>query len=334
MKLLHVAHAHPNPRLFTPRFRRELSALGDVQIIENGGQLDDATCAGRVRECDVLLTGWGSVQVPPAVVRSPGQLRYVCHLTGSVEGIVPIDLIRAGLSVTNWGDAPGFPVAEGALALLLACLKQFPEHLIAKRSGGWRPNRQKWIGTMRDLRLGLYGYGVIGRAFHDLCRPFQARLAVYDPFAANVPADLLRVTSLRDLFAQSDAIAVHAALTPETRSSITAELLALLPDGGILINTARGDIVNQDALFAELARGRLRAGLDVLAGNDQLPVGHPAMQWPNLLLTGHAIHFTSWPDDPERLDPWHEVALDNLRRFQRGEPLRFLLTEERLARST
>jgi len=334
MKLLHLARHQPNPRLFTARFRRELSALGNFRLHEDGDGMDEAARAKLVRDFDVLLTGWDSVRVPVMLAQTPGSLRYVCHLTGSISGIVPVDLIRAGLNVTNWGDAPGYPVAEGALALLLACLKQFPDHLITKRNGGWRPEKPDWIGSMRDLRLGLYGYGVIGRAFHDLCRPLQPRLTVYDPFAPSLPSDIRRADSLRELFAHSDAIAIHAALTPDTRFSITREMLALLPDGGIIVNTARGDIVDQDAMFAELASGRLRAGLDVLAENNQLPAGHPATQWPNLLMSGHLTHYANWPDNPERLEPWHEVALDNLRRFQRGDPLRFVLTEERLARST
>jgi phosphoglycerate dehydrogenase-like enzyme len=334
MKLLHLARSQPSPRLFTERFRRELDSLGDFQIHENGDKMEPEACAELIRECNVLLTGWESVCTPVTLARDPGKLRYVCHLTGSVSGIVPVELIQAGLLATNWGDAPAYPVAEGALALLLACLKQFPDHIIAKRSGGWRPTQPEWIGSMRDLRLGLYGYGVIGRAFHEFCRPFQARLAVYDPYAQNLPPDIRRSNSLRELFAHSDAIAIHAALTPETERSVTAELLSLLPDGGIIINTARGDIVDQDALLAELGRGRLRAGLDVLAGHYQLESDHPARQWSNLLLSGHLAYYASWPTDPERLEPWHEVALDNLRRFQRGDPLRFLLTEERLALST
>lgn len=334
MKLLHLARTQPNLRLFTSRFCRELSTLGDFRLQENSEQMGDEACARLARECDVLLTGWESIRIPAILANAPGNLRYVCHLTGSVSGIVPLDLIRAGLNVTNWGDALGHPVAEGALALLLACLKQLPDHIVTKRAGGWRPKQWQWIGSMRDLRLGLYGYGAIGRAFHDLCRPLQPRLSVYDPYAHNVPPDLRRANSLRELFAHSDAIAIHAALTPETRGSVTDELLALLPDGAIIVNIARGDILDQDALFSHLARGRLRAGLDVLAGQVQLAEDHPARQWPNLLLSAHLAHYADWPDDPERLEPWHEVALDNLRRFRRGDPLRFRLTEERLALST
>ena len=334
LKILHLARTQPNTRLFTPRFRADLAALGEFVCVDDGISLDDATRAQRIRECDVLLTGWGSVAVPAALAKNPGQLRYICHLTGTVEGIIPPEIIRAGLPVTNWGDAPAFAVAEGALAMLLACLKQLPAHWAAKRNGGWRPDHETWIGSMRGLRLGLYGYGAIGRAFHDLCRPLDPRVSVYDPYVSELPRETRRVGSAEELFANSDAVAVHAALTKETERSVTAELLARLPDGGIFVNTARGAIVDQAALFRELATGRLRAGLDVLDGDDRLPDGHEARTWPNLILTAHLVHYTNWPHDPTRLDLWHEVALDNIRRFNANEPLRFMLTEEQLSRST
>ncbi|MDB6128208.1 MAG: serA4 [Verrucomicrobia bacterium] len=334
MKILHIALTQPNSRLFTPYFRAQVSALGEFSCIENGGALSEYERTALIREHDALLTGWGSIPVPAALAEDPGKLRYICHLTGSIGGIIPPEIVGAGLPVTNWGDAPAFPVAEGALALLLACLKQLPDHLNVKRAGGWRPEHEAWIGSMRELRLGLYGYGAIGRTFHELCRPMNPRVTVYDPYVADLPPDVARAASVKALFEGSDAVTVHAALTTETHGSITREVLACLPEGGIVINTARGGIVDQDALFAELAAGRLRAGLDVLAGDDRLPGDHVARTWSNLILTGHIVHYVHWPHGPARLDLWHNVALENLRRFKSGEPLRFRLTEEQLARST
>lgn len=334
MHILHLANTESNAQLFTGRFVREVKELGSLKIVADGQRLKPEKIIRLMRACDVLLTGWGSVPVPVELADDPGRLRYVCHLTGTVAGIVPIEIVRAGMPVTNWGDAPAYPVAEGALALLLACLKQLPEHLDTKRAGRWHSRKRDWIGSMRGLRLGFYGYGAIGRAFHELCRPLQPCVTVFDPYVAKLPAGTARAKNLETLFENSDAVAIHAALTPGTRHSVTAGLLARLPDGGIVINTARGEIIDQDALFAELKAGRLRAGLDVLAGDDRLPARHPARRWSNLIMTSHEAHVSGWPPDPERLDPWHEVALDNLRRFLRKKPLRYRLTEERLARST
>lgn len=137
------------------------------------------------------------------------------------------------------------------------------------------------------------------------------------------------------LFASSDAVVITTALTPETRHSVDAGRLARLPDGGILVNIARGAILRQEDLLRELATGRLRAGLDVVdhEGRDWMP-GHPATTWPNLLLTSHPIGCDHWPPDPERLGPLHLVCLDNLERFTTGRGLRFRITPELYDRMT
>jgi len=173
---------------------------------------------------------------------------------------------------------------------------------------------------------------VVGQRFGEMLRPFGCVLRVYDPFAAQVPEYVERVFTLRELFEKSEIIVIHAGLTETTRGSITAELLALLPDQGVLVNTARGDIVDQEALFAELRSGRLRAGLDVLAVPERLATEHPARRWENLILTCHAIS-RGWPrgNRTAGLRSLHQVCLDNLRRFRDGRDLRFVIDRQRYA---
>jgi phosphoglycerate dehydrogenase-like enzyme len=191
-------------------------------------------------------------------------------------------------------------------------------------------------GSVRDLRLGVYGLGAIGRTFCELCQPLGARITAFDPFAPEVPG-VDRAGSLEALFRGSEAIAVHAGLTPATRGSVTRRLLSLLPDHAVFINTARGELVDQEALFDELRRGRLRAGLDVLEG-DALPADHPVRRWPNVIITSHQIGRGDWPGEdlrPEkRLSSLHAIALDNLRRFLAGAPPLHVMTPERYALST
>ena len=95
------------------------------------------------------------------------------------------------------------------------------------------------------------------------------------------------------------------------------------------LGRVHGELVDQDALFAELKSGRLRAGLDVLAGDDYLPEGHEAHTWPNLLITCHDINSAWWPERPPQLSYADGIVLDNLRRFVAGEPLRFVMDERR-----
>lgn len=333
MRILHIAKKNPSPKFTHAAFRTALAEIGEVSLIEKGLDLSEADVLGKIRETDVYLSGHGSICLPEALAADAGRLRYVCHLTGTVQGFVPRALFDAGLPVSNWGDAPAFHLGESCMTLLLAMLKDIPLRVRAVSNGEWGNTPGMRGGSIQGLSIGIYGYGFSGKAFHELIRPFRPRLKIFDPYVEEIPADAVRVQSLRELFEDVQAICIHAALTEQTRGSVTRELLARLPDGGIVVNTARGDIVDEEALFEELRTGRLRAGLDVLAGPDWLPPEHPARDWPNLLLSCHTLPHHPWPESQD-LHPYHKVCLDNLRRFQNGRPLRFLLNGDRLARST
>ena len=308
-----------------------LREMGELTIVEQARELDEAGILARMREADVLITNWASTPIPAALADDPGRLKYVLNLGGTCRATVPIEIIRKGIPVTNWGDTPAQSVAEGAMALLLAVLKDLRGRVEGLRDGrgGNAGKLGLASGTLDGLKLGLYGCGVIGRRFVEMARPFRPELGVYDPYADGLPEDCRRLESLDALFEQSEAVAIWAGLSDETRGSVTAARLARLPDHGILINAARGEIVDQDALFAELKSGRLRAGLDVLVGDDYLPKGHEAHTWPNLLITGHDINAAHWPERGNRLGYGDRVALDNLRRFAAGQPLRFVMDERR-----
>ena len=324
-KLLHIANGSPDTNIWTPAFREALAQIGPLTIVEQGGAMDDASRAALIQETDVLLLGWAAAPIPAAIATNPGALRYVCNVTGEMKRWVLPELVESGLPVTNWGDAPAGVVAEGAMTLLLAVLKDLHQQVQNIRRDGWGLDASRTGGTIDGLRVGVYGCGVIGRAFIELIRPFRPVLRVFDPYAKELPEGCARAASLEELFDNAQAIVIHAGLNDETRGSVTADLLRRLPRYGVVINTARGAIVNQEALFAELASGRLRAGLDVLEP-DTLPAGDPARSWENCVFTSHQIS-RLWPsgDQPPSLLPpsAHRICLDNLRRFVAGEPLRF-----------
>lgn len=334
-KLIHLAQAQADVRIWTDPFRRALGELGPLTIVENAGAMSEAERAAVAREHDIGLAGWNGALFPPQLATDPGRLRYVCNITGELRRFVPIELVEAGIAVTNWGDYPSEGVAEGALALLLATLKDLHDQILTVRGGGWKMDMHVHGGTLEDITLGVYGCGVIGRRFIEMVAPFRCRVLVFDPYARELPPRCERAATLDDLFGQSQAVVIHAALNDETRKSVTAAHLARLPRGGVVINTARGGIIDQDALFAELESGRLRAGLDVLEP-DSLPVDHPARTWPNLLLTAHRIDH-GWPDynqPPKAVNKMHRICLENLRRFLAGEPLLYAFDRERYLRST
>jgi phosphoglycerate dehydrogenase-like enzyme len=221
------------------------------------------------------------------------------------------------------------------MALLLALVKTVRGRIRAVEEDGWHLGRGDFTSTLHRTAVGIYGCGLIGRVFVEMLRPFGATMTVYDPFAKDLPEGCLRAESLDELFRTSEAVVIHAGLTDETRGSVNAARLAMLPDNGIVVNTARGGIVDQAALFAELEKGRLLAGIDVLDPDRPLPEGHPARRWPNALFTGHTIG--TWGKggrERESLAPWHEVCLENLKRFRDGQEPRFRMDRERYLLST
>lgn len=333
LRLLNISKNGQAECLKADGFADALREIGELTIINGGKDLSPCEVAAHARAHDVFLTGWGAVPLPSSLAVDPGLLRYICGITGSMKEYVPIDLLRAGIPLTNWGDFPANSIAEGALALLLACLKDLRLQQRTIEEGGWHLSADIAGGSLFGLNVGIYGCGVIGRKFVELLRPFDCSIHVYDRYAAELPAGTFRVDSLAELFELSQAVVIHASLTPETEKSVNADMLRRLPDHGVLVNTARGGIVDQPALFAEVKSGRLRAGLDVLAGSDWLEPGDPARNYPNLILTAHDIG-RSWPGQQRRMNRMHRYALDNLRRFASGESLRWVMDESRYLRST
>ncbi len=317
-------------------FVDELKKLGDLTLIPDGSEMPLEERIRLYRETDILLTHWQAMRVPDEIADDPGNLKYICHVTGEVKPYVSLKIIDAGIIVTNWGDAPANGVAEGAMVLLLAMIKDLHKRIQAIRNDivHFTPDtHESW--TLQGLNLGIYGFGVIGRRFAEMARVFGPVIRVYDPYVTDVPDYCIKVNSLEELFSQSEAVAIHCGLTDETRGSVTAELLAMLPDNGIIINTARGGIIDQDALFRELESGRLRAGIDVLDGSDRLPVGNPARKWENCIFTHHTISGSkTLPKSSKSLTNYEQICIDNIKRFINGEPLRFVMDRTRYLRST
>jgi phosphoglycerate dehydrogenase-like enzyme len=335
LNILHITNRRSQIAPDGP-FANALRELGELNLVEQARELDDEAVASLMREADVLIVNWATRPIPVAVAETPGRLRYVLNIGGTCKAPVPIEIIRKGIAVTNWGDTPARSVAEGAMALLLAVLKDLrgrTEAVLAGK-GGAAGRLGLPSGTLNGLKLGLYGCGVIGQRFVKMVAAFEPDLIVFDPYAAGLPEGCRRVDSLDALFAESEAVVIWAGLSDETQGTVNAARLAMLPDHGIIINTARGEIVDQDALFAELRTGRLRAGLDVMVADNYLPAGHEAHTWPNLLITCHDINSAHWPKRPPHLTYGDKIAIDNLRRFIAGEPLRFVMDVTRYLRSS
>ncbi len=135
---------------------------GEVRMIPHGEKMSWEQALDCWRSAEILLTGWTSLPLAVELAENPGRLRYVCHLTGEMRTMIPLEIIRCSVIVTNWGYVPAKYVAEGALTLLLACLKNLGMHIHARQQGDWKQPMRDTNGSLRDLNVGLYGLGYIG----------------------------------------------------------------------------------------------------------------------------------------------------------------------------
>lgn len=335
--IVHLARGLRIPRVWTDGFIAALSERGELTLRDQTSELDDEECASLIRGHRVAIVGWDARPLPRSLADDPGRLGYVCCYSGTIRQFVPRELVAAGVTVSNWGDLPAAGVAESAMTLLLTCLHDMPVIRRAQVEGEWTFDRSR-TGTLHDLAVGIVGLGAIGRRFVELLRPFGARMLAFDPYVTEIPTDVERVASLDELCDRAEALVIHAGLSDETTGMVRAEHFARLPDGAIVVNTARGAILDQDALFSELATGRLRAGLDVLAqeGPDHLAPDHPLRHADNVTFTFHQLSDESgdpWPPRPG-LTPMQARVIAQIDRIAAGEQPHWVFDLDRYDRST
>jgi len=269
-----------------------------------------------------LLANWppkhtlSAVEVLVAVVVRVGaeeldllpDLRLVANYGAGYDTVDVAACRERGIAVTNTPGVLDAAVADLTLALILACRR----HVVAAdrlvREGRWR---RRWAQPEllgHDLggsTLGLVGMGRIGSEVAQRAEAFGMRV-VFNRRSGGLPLDMLMHTA--------DVVSLHVPLTPETNGLVTRDHLALMRDEATLINTARGTIVDEDALVDELVSGRISAGLDVFADEPHVP--QRLLGLPNVVLTPHIASATV-----ETRAAMTRVLVENVLAFVRGEPL-------------
>jgi D-3-phosphoglycerate dehydrogenase len=217
-----------------------------------------------------------------AVLAAAPHLRIIARCGVGLDSIDLDAAARAGVAVTITPDVNNEAVADHALALILAAVRRLREQDALVRGGGWRSfDIVSW--QLHGATVGIVGYGAIGRAVARRLAGFGVELLVHDPF---VEAADVTLTDLDELLAASDVVTLHMPLTPQTRGIIDARALALMKRDAVIVNTARGPVIDQDALIEALRSGQLgAAGLDVF--EVEPPVGSPLLELPNVILSPH-----------------------------------------------
>ena len=240
-------------------------------------------------------------------------LRIVANFGVGYDRIDLAACAERGVVVTNTPGVLDSATADLAFALILATRRQVVEGDRFVRSGGWTGSwsEGRLAEEVTGSTLGIVGLGRIGSAVARRARGFELRVLYTQ--RRRVETELAEFRDLGALLAEVDAVTIHAPLTPETEGLIDARRLALLRDGACLVNTARGEIVDESALVAELVSGRIRAGLDVFAHEPHVPP--ELFGLPNVVLTPHLGSATR-----QTREAMTRLVVDNLLALEHGEP--------------
>jgi len=280
---------HLRVQLLTPDAWARLEGLGEVTIVPDAANLG-GTSPAALAATDVLLTGWGTQQLTADMLPALPRLRAVIHTGGSLRPVLTAEVLERGIRASSQAAANTVPVAEYTLAMVILALKQVPRaaRLYAERRGDLDVHRDLHGAGIHRRVVGIVGASRIGRRVIELLRILDVDVIVHDPYLDATDADSLGVrrVDLAELARTSDVVSVHAPVTPETHHMIDATFLSAMADDTTLINTARGVVVDEDALVAELRTGRIQAVLDVT--DPEVPdASSPLWTLPNVVLTPH-----------------------------------------------
>ncbi|WP_232506353.1 2-hydroxyacid dehydrogenase [Microlunatus flavus] len=239
-------------------------------------------------------------------------LKVMQLLSAGVEDLV--GKTPEGVQLCDARGVHGGPVADMVLTLMLASYRQVPHFVRAQARGEWSDAQGE---DLEDKRVLIVGAGDLGEQTAKRLKGFGA----VPVLVAHSAREGVHATGeLPDLLPAADAVVLTVPLTPDTEGMVDAKFLAAMPDGALLVNVARGKVVDTDALLAELTSGRLRAGLDVVEP-EPLPEGHPLWSAPNLLITPHAAGHVK--RSGERA---YALVRAQLERFVQGEELQNVVT--------
>lgn len=263
-----------------------LALLQDFEVVFAGKQCPEEAVIALAKEKDpvAIIVRYGKVGA--AVMDAAPSLKVISKHGSGIDVIDQKAAAERGIAVKAAVGANAAAVAEHAWALILACAKAVPHLNDRMHAGHWDKSIHKTI-ELNGRTLGVVGLGEIGRRAAVIGVAMGMNVVAFDPYAKVVPEGVTLVDNLPQLYRESDVVSLHCPLTEENRGMLNRETLAQFKDGAILVNTARGGLIDEPALADALTGGKLyAAGLDSFAV-EPMTVPHPFQQIPNLILSPH-----------------------------------------------
>jgi len=316
-------------RMFSEAAWDTLASFADI-VHATERPASKAELTALLAAADGCITSWGVHKLDDEVVAAAPRLSAMAHMGSSVKRFISDAVWGRGISVTSAGVTLARDVAETTLGLMIVGRKNIWPLGQDVRDGGWRDSpawEQYGARELTRSTVGLLGASNVGRHVIGLLKPFEVDVLVSDPYLDDVEAAALGVKSveLEVMLARSDVVSLHCPSNDATHHILDAAALAVMKDDALLVNTARGELIDELALCTELTKGRFFAFLDV-SDPEPPPPDSPLRSLPNVVLTPH---IAGCIDNCHRMG---ELAVEELRRHFAGEEPVYCITEDMLDR--
>ena len=308
---------------FSPAALKRLATLVDLDP-DTPEELTPEWLRAHAAGCDCMIGGWGSLPLDAALLDAAPRLRRFFYSAGSIKGVETHAMWQRGVRVTSGANVNGVPMAEFSLGLILMCFRD----VFAQQHRFHTQGRTGWgkqaMFAYYGSTVGIIGMGNVGKALLGLLATFRFNKLVHSfyPFEKEAAAAGAEPVEIDELMARSDAVVLLAPNVAEYRHLIDARRFALMQDGTFFINPARGALVDEAALIAELQSGRLTACLDVSDPEPPLERS-PLYMLPNCILTPHVAGSTE--TECLRLG---DQAVHEVEHLLAGKPFDNEITEE------
>lgn len=249
----------------TPENIQLLESLGNIRLNPNTRIYTKEELTDAFSDIDVCVCGWGSHRFDKESLAKAVRLKLIVYTAGPITGIVSDELYARGIRVVCSNEVFAQSVAEGVIAYMLVAQRKFPQLVNSFATNGWPKMEQFTSESLFHQTIGIVGLGAVSRNLIKMLHPFHVQIKLYSNHTTAQEAQVLGVqkVSLKELFSSCKIVTLHCARSESNYHIVNDSLLELLPQNSLLINTARGDLIDETALIRHLKRGHFRALLDV-----------------------------------------------------------------------
>lgn len=304
---------------FTKENIELLESLGEVTWNQEQSErrISPEALRDALEGVDVLFCSWGCPPLTAEILEKADKLKLVCYTAGSVGKLVTDEMYDKGIRVVGGNEAFAISVAEGTMTHILASQRSFGEFECRNIPGGWKTASTS-TKSLLGKTVGIVGYGAISRHLLTMLKPFKVKIKLFSNHTTQEQAAALGVqkADLEEIFSTCDIVSLHCAKSEKNHHLVNDALLSIMKQDALLVNTSRGDVIDEEALVRHIKSGHIRASLDVYE-HEPLPADHPLRD------LGWRVNLQPHLGGPT-MDYRYAAArlvIDDLKRFQNGEPL-------------